>query len=91
MANSWYLDITTCKIKYEEGFANMLGHIYTKPEPMWTKADQALVIPTGKDGSLQQYTMLAIKALTQENDVINRIQYLSRILYANVSLEWRGV
>ncbi|KAI7877152.1 hypothetical protein K492DRAFT_111938, partial [Lichtheimia hyalospora FSU 10163] len=33
-------------IKYEEGFANMLGHIYTKPEPMWTKADQALVIPT---------------------------------------------
>ncbi|CDS07879.1 hypothetical protein LRAMOSA01828 [Lichtheimia ramosa] len=46
MANSWYLDITTCKIKYEEGFANMLGHIYTKPEPMWTKADQALVIPT---------------------------------------------
>lgn len=48
IANNRFLDITTCKIKYEEGFANMLGHIYTKPEPMWTKADQALVIPTGK-------------------------------------------
>lgn len=41
-------DITSVKIKYEEGFANVLGHIFTKPEQMWTKADKALVIPTGK-------------------------------------------
>ncbi|CDS03641.1 hypothetical protein LRAMOSA01043 [Lichtheimia ramosa] len=39
-------DLTSCKIKYEEGFANIFGHIFTKPETMWTKADQDLVIPT---------------------------------------------
>ncbi|ORE05638.1 hypothetical protein BCV72DRAFT_306225 [Rhizopus microsporus var. microsporus] len=41
-----FYDITSVKIKYEEGFANVLGHIFTKPELMWTKADQNLVIPT---------------------------------------------
>ncbi|KAI8146912.1 hypothetical protein BJV82DRAFT_596990 [Fennellomyces sp. T-0311] len=41
-----YYDITTCKIKYEEGFATIFGHVFTKPEQMWTEADQALVIPT---------------------------------------------
>ncbi|KAL9542690.1 hypothetical protein PS6_009664 [Mucor atramentarius] len=41
-----FYDITSVKIKYEEGFANVLGHIFTKPEQMWTKADKALVIPT---------------------------------------------
>lgn len=41
------LDITSVKIKYEEGFANVLGHVFTKPEVMWTKADRDLVIPTG--------------------------------------------
>lgn len=46
------LDLTSCKIKYEEGFANIFGHIFTKPETMWTKADQDLVIPTGKDHTL---------------------------------------
>ncbi|OAD08267.1 hypothetical protein MUCCIDRAFT_158487 [Mucor lusitanicus CBS 277.49] len=39
-------NITSVKIKYEEGFANVLGNIFTKPEQMWTKADKALVIPT---------------------------------------------
>ncbi|KAI8982421.1 hypothetical protein BDF20DRAFT_835043 [Mycotypha africana] len=41
-----FYDITSVKIKYEEGFANVLGRIFTKPEVMWTKADKALVIPT---------------------------------------------
>ncbi|KAI9321771.1 hypothetical protein BX666DRAFT_1874943 [Dichotomocladium elegans] len=41
-----FLHLTSCKIKYEEGFANIFGHIFTKPETMWTKADQDLVIPT---------------------------------------------
>ncbi|KAG1451923.1 hypothetical protein G6F56_007957 [Rhizopus delemar] len=41
-----FYDITSVTIKYEEGFANILGHIFTKPEVMWTKADQSLVIPT---------------------------------------------
>ncbi|KAL9550284.1 hypothetical protein MBANPS3_004808 [Mucor bainieri] len=41
-----FYDITSVKIKYEEGFANVLGNIFTKPEQMWTKADKALVIPT---------------------------------------------
>lgn len=41
-----FYDITSVKIKYEEGFANVLGHVFTKPEVMWTKADKALVIPT---------------------------------------------
>ncbi|ORX59521.1 hypothetical protein DM01DRAFT_1317601 [Hesseltinella vesiculosa] len=36
----------SCKIKYEEGFATVLGHVFTKPETMWTKADQELVVPT---------------------------------------------
>ncbi|KAI9320543.1 hypothetical protein BX666DRAFT_1851743, partial [Dichotomocladium elegans] len=40
------LDVTSCKIKYEEGFANIMGHVFTKPEIMWTAADRALVIPT---------------------------------------------
>ncbi|KAI8886492.1 hypothetical protein K501DRAFT_177733 [Backusella circina FSU 941] len=41
-----FYDITSVKIKYEEGFASLLGNIITKPEMMWTKADQGLVIPT---------------------------------------------
>lgn len=41
------IDITSTKIKYEEGFANVLGHIFTKPEMMWTSADKSLVVPTG--------------------------------------------
>ncbi|KAI8352163.1 hypothetical protein EDC96DRAFT_485269 [Choanephora cucurbitarum] len=40
------LDITSVKIKYEEGFADLLGRIFTKPEIMWTKADRNLVVPT---------------------------------------------
>ncbi|KAI7898801.1 uncharacterized protein BX663DRAFT_555522 [Cokeromyces recurvatus] len=39
-------NITSVKIKYEEGFANVLGRIFTKPEVMWTEADRKLVIPT---------------------------------------------
>ncbi|KAI7882312.1 uncharacterized protein EV154DRAFT_606049 [Mucor mucedo] len=41
-----FYDITSVKIKYEEGFASILGHVFTKPEVMWTKADKSLVIPT---------------------------------------------
>ncbi|ORZ02238.1 hypothetical protein BCR43DRAFT_430240, partial [Syncephalastrum racemosum] len=41
------VDITSCKIKYEEGFASVFGTIITKPEQMWTQADRNLVIPTG--------------------------------------------
>jgi hypothetical protein len=46
------IDITSVKIKYEEGFANVLGHVFTKPEVMWTIADKSLVIPTGNDFDL---------------------------------------
>ncbi|KAI9486638.1 MAG: hypothetical protein EXX96DRAFT_549827 [Benjaminiella poitrasii] len=41
-----FYDITSVKIKYEEGFANVFGRIFTKPEVMWTEADRKLVIPT---------------------------------------------
>ncbi|KAI7857998.1 hypothetical protein BDC45DRAFT_499841 [Circinella umbellata] len=41
-----YYDIVSCKIKYEEGFASIFGHIFTKPEAMWTQADKELVVPT---------------------------------------------
>ncbi|KAI9304680.1 hypothetical protein BJ944DRAFT_147219, partial [Cunninghamella echinulata] len=39
-------EITSCRVKYEEGFAVVFGHIFTKPETMWTQADKDLIIPT---------------------------------------------
>ncbi|KAM3578863.1 hypothetical protein VKS41_008657 [Umbelopsis sp. WA50703] len=41
-------DVTSTKIKYEEGFVALppTGVIITKPAQMWTPADQQLVIPT---------------------------------------------
>ncbi|KAL1932730.1 hypothetical protein VTP01DRAFT_8408 [Rhizomucor pusillus] len=58
-------DITSCKIKYEEGFANIFGHVFTKPETMWTKADKELVIPTDYSlcvgFSLQTGTLLLLQ------------------------------
>ncbi|KAI7902362.1 uncharacterized protein BX663DRAFT_435328, partial [Cokeromyces recurvatus] len=39
-------NIISCKIKYEEGFVQLLGHIVTKPESLWTEADRVLVNPT---------------------------------------------
>ncbi|KAG0172292.1 hypothetical protein DFQ28_000144, partial [Apophysomyces sp. BC1034] len=57
--------VTSCKIKYEEGFANLFGHIFTKPEMMWTEADQSLVIPTDYSlcigFSLQTGTLLLLQ------------------------------
>ncbi|KAI9490369.1 hypothetical protein BDB00DRAFT_961166 [Zychaea mexicana] len=58
-------DIVTCKIKYEEGFANIFGHVFTKPEVMWTEADKALVVPTDYSlcigFSLQTGTLLLLQ------------------------------
>ncbi|KAI8147440.1 hypothetical protein BJV82DRAFT_648177 [Fennellomyces sp. T-0311] len=58
-------DVTSCKIKYEEGFASIFGHVFTKPETMWTKADQGLVIPTDYSlcvgFSLQTGTLLLLQ------------------------------
>ncbi|KAI8081317.1 uncharacterized protein BX664DRAFT_285247 [Halteromyces radiatus] len=60
-----YYDVTSCKIKYEEGFASVFGHIFTKPEMMWTKADQELVVPTNYSLciglSLQTGTLLLLQ------------------------------
>ncbi|CAO3578211.1 unnamed protein product [Absidia cylindrospora] len=60
-----YYDVTSCKIKYEEGFASVFGHVYTKPETMWTKADQELVVPTNYSLciglSLQTGTLLLLQ------------------------------
>lgn len=34
-------------MKYEEGFVQIApGHIITKPELLWTKADKDIIIPT---------------------------------------------
>ncbi|KAI8087872.1 uncharacterized protein B0P05DRAFT_530483 [Gilbertella persicaria] len=41
-----YYDIMSCKIKYQEGYAVLVGHIQTKPEILWTQADRDLVLPT---------------------------------------------
>ncbi|KAI9307952.1 hypothetical protein BJ944DRAFT_261080 [Cunninghamella echinulata] len=60
-----YYDVTSCKIKYEEGFANVFGHVFTKPETMWTKADRDLVVPTNYSLciglSLQTGTLLLLQ------------------------------
>ncbi|KAI8342292.1 hypothetical protein BC941DRAFT_389106 [Chlamydoabsidia padenii] len=60
-----YYDVTSCKIKYEEGFASIFGHVITKPEMMWTKADQQLVVPTNYSLciglSLQTGTLLLLQ------------------------------
>ncbi|KAI8338154.1 hypothetical protein BC941DRAFT_424725 [Chlamydoabsidia padenii] len=60
-----YYDVTSCKIKYEEGFASIFGHVITKPEMMWTKADQELVVPTNYSLciglSLQTGTLLLLQ------------------------------
>ncbi|KAI9313639.1 hypothetical protein BX666DRAFT_1864250, partial [Dichotomocladium elegans] len=58
-------DLTSCKIKYEEGFANIFGRFYTKPEMMWTQADQDLIKPTNYSVcvgfSLQTGTLLLLQ------------------------------
>ncbi|OAD02530.1 hypothetical protein MUCCIDRAFT_164461 [Mucor lusitanicus CBS 277.49] len=41
-----YYDMASCKVKYEEGYVQMLGHIVTKPEFLWTQADRDLITPT---------------------------------------------
>ncbi|CAO3591018.1 unnamed protein product [Absidia cylindrospora] len=60
-----YYDVISCKIKYEEGFASIFGHVYTKPEMMWTKADKELVVPTNYSlcigFSLQTGTLLLLQ------------------------------
>lgn len=43
-----FLDMASCKVKYEEGYVQILGHIVTKPEFLWTQADRDLITPTGK-------------------------------------------
>lgn len=40
--------MASCKVKYEEGYVQMFGHIVTKPEFLWTQADRDLITPTGK-------------------------------------------
>lgn len=42
------IEITSCRVKYEEGFVKVFGHIFGKPETLWTQADRNLIIPTGK-------------------------------------------
>ncbi|KAG1043124.1 hypothetical protein G6F55_012346 [Rhizopus delemar] len=38
---------TLLRVKYEEGFVQIApGHIITKPELLWTKADKDIIIPT---------------------------------------------
>ncbi|KAI8060251.1 hypothetical protein BC940DRAFT_221188, partial [Gongronella butleri] len=39
-------ECTTIRVKYDEGFASLFGHVYPKPEFMWTEADKRLIIPT---------------------------------------------
>jgi hypothetical protein len=39
--------MASCKVKYDEGFIQMFGHIVTKPEILWTQADRDLITPTG--------------------------------------------
>jgi len=46
--------MASCKVKYEEGYVQMFGHIVTKPEFLWTQADRDLITPTGK---IQQQRM----------------------------------
>ncbi|CAO3611504.1 unnamed protein product [Mucor fragilis] len=41
-----YYDMASCKVKYEEGFVQIFGHIVTKPEFLWTQADRNLITPT---------------------------------------------
>ncbi|CAO0792698.1 unnamed protein product [Mucor circinelloides] len=48
------VDMASCKVKYEEGYVQMFGHIVTKPEFLWTQADRDLITPTGK---IQQQRM----------------------------------
>lgn len=72
-------DITSVKIKYEEGFANVLGHIFTKPELMWTKADQNLVIPTGT-------YMQCNVTFEYIPTLIHRVQLMYWLLLTNVYL-----
>ncbi|EPB84596.1 hypothetical protein HMPREF1544_08613 [Mucor circinelloides 1006PhL] len=38
--------MASCKVKYEEGYVQMFGHIVTKPEFLWTQADRDLITPT---------------------------------------------
>ncbi|KAL9552786.1 hypothetical protein PS6_004281 [Mucor atramentarius] len=40
------VDMASCKVKYEEGYVQMFGHIVTKPEFLWTQADRDLITPT---------------------------------------------
>lgn len=47
LSNTSNIDITSCKVKYDEGFVQILGHIVTKPEFLWTQADRDLITPTG--------------------------------------------
>lgn len=49
--NCMLLDMASCKVKYEEGYVQMLGHIVTKPEFLWTQADRDLITPTGKSNN----------------------------------------
>ncbi|GAN06662.1 hypothetical protein MAM1_0132d06150 [Mucor ambiguus] len=41
-----YYDMASCKVKYKEGYVQILGHIVTKPEFLWTQADRDLITPT---------------------------------------------
>ncbi|CEP11027.1 hypothetical protein [Parasitella parasitica] len=41
-----YYDIASTRVKYDEGMVNILGHIVTKPDSLWTKADRNLITPT---------------------------------------------
>ncbi|KAI8640389.1 hypothetical protein BD408DRAFT_390628 [Parasitella parasitica] len=41
-----YYDIASTRVKYDEGMVSILGHIVTKPDILWTKADRNLITPT---------------------------------------------
>ncbi|ORX48313.1 hypothetical protein DM01DRAFT_236223, partial [Hesseltinella vesiculosa] len=58
-------EFTSIRIKYDEGFVSILGHIVPKPESMWSDADKHLVVPTSYSlcigFSLQTGTLLLLQ------------------------------
>ncbi|KAI8089790.1 uncharacterized protein BX664DRAFT_314961 [Halteromyces radiatus] len=58
-------EITSCRVKYEEGFVSVFNHIFGKPETMWTQADKDLIVPTDYSlcigFSLQTGTLLLLQ------------------------------
>ncbi|KAI9280063.1 hypothetical protein BY458DRAFT_531909 [Sporodiniella umbellata] len=59
-------NILSCRVKYQEGYVQVgPGHIITKPEILWTKADKEIIVPTNYSicigFSLQTGTLLLLQ------------------------------